>query len=425
MSIIYVDELAIRLPSDVRNTFNPLCAFGSSNNSSANTHNNNRCSAPVMGLREVQSGHVLLPIDAEGSIVVTPGQRYTVVLVRETRGGSVASAAAPPARAEFSSAASNGHQNSADGNTDKMIKSVAPAKPHQPHQQQQHVKKPSLPREASAAEPIAQPAMPPAQKANLSKKERKVASESAAEEQVYGGEAPSASTVAQAEQPSKKRKRQDDGAAQAPPQQHRQKSSPTLSARVESADTDDAPLMEAHRSSQSHTSSRTSPVMGPSISAESNRHSSKRGALRSKAEAIVVPPPPTRRSLSSTDGYDDEEGAQPLAQLYSAQSAASQPSVPDPKHAGEEETRITATSKKRRSPSEKTTKSTSASTAAPTTAPRVPSPPQPATFAAAETATKTLRQKSASPDRVPVTLPPSSRRSTVRRVPLDTSSDSD
>ncbi|TPP53730.1 hypothetical protein CGC20_10735 [Leishmania donovani] len=324
MSIIYVDELAIRLPSDVRNTFNPLCAFGSSSNSGANPHNNNRCSAPVMGLREVQSGHVLLPIDAEGSIVVTPGQRYTVVLVRETRGGT-----------------------------------------------------------ASAAEPLAQPAMPPAQKANLSKKERKAARESAAEEHVYGGAAPS------------------------------------------SADTDDAPLMAAYRSSQSHTSSRTSPVMEPSTSAESSRHNSKRGSLRSKTETVVAPPPPTRRSLSSIDGYDDEEGAQPLAQLYSAQSAASQPPVPEPKHAGEEETRITATSKKRRSPSEKTTKPTSASTAAPTAAPRVPSPPQPATCTAAEPATKTLRQKSASPDRVPVTLPPSSRTSTVRRVPLDTSSDSD
>ncbi|AYU82124.1 conserved hypothetical protein [Leishmania infantum JPCM5] len=424
MSIIYVDELAIRLPSDVRNTFNPLCAFGSSSNSGANPHNNNRCSAPVMGLREVQSGHVLLPIDAEGSIVVTPGQRYTVVLVRETRGGTVASAAAPPARAELS-AASNGHQNSADSNTDKKIKSAAPAKPHQPHQQQQPVKKPGLPREASAAEPLAQPAMPPAQKANLSKKERKAARESAAEEHVYGGAAPSVSTVAQTEQPSKKRKRQDDGAAQAAQQQHRQKSSPTLNARVESADTDDAPLMAAYRSSQSHTSSRTSPVMEPSTSAESSRHNSKRGSLRSKTETVVAPPPPTRRSLSSIDGYDDEEGAQPLAQLYSAQSAASQPPVPEPKHAGEEETRITATSKKRRSPSEKTTKPTSASTAAPTAAPRVPSPPQPATCTAAEPATKTLRQKSASPDRVPVTLPPSSRTSTVRRVPLDTSSDSD
>ncbi|CAJ1033479.1 hypothetical protein, conserved [Leishmania lindenbergi] len=424
MSIIYVDELAIRLPSEVRNTFNPLCAFGSCSSNS----NNNRSSTSVMGLREVQSGHLLLPIDAEGSIVVTPGQRYTVVLVRETRRGAAASAAAPPVGAESSSAASNGHQSSTDGSTNRAKKSAAPVNSRQQqlqpqqmsaqhqHQHQQPAKQPSLPCEAAATAPIAPPAMPPVQKDSLSKKERKAMLELSIAEQVHGDEAPRPPTVAESDQFSKKRKRQDDDAARAQQQQQRrQKLSPTTNARVGAADTDDAPLMEAYKCSQSHTSSRTSPVIKPPTSAEIGHHSN-RGPLRSKAETLGVPPQPMRRSLSSTDSYDDEEGAPSLAQLYSTQSAVSQYPVPEVAHT-EEETRTSATSKRRHSPSEKKTKSISSDAAVSTAAPRASSQSQPAT--------KTLHQKSVSPDRVPVTLPPSSRTSTVRRVPLDTSSDSD
>ncbi|KAG5469060.1 hypothetical protein LSCM4_02456 [Leishmania orientalis] len=413
MSIIYVDELAIRLPSDVRNIFNPLCAFGSSNI-------NNRSSAPVMGLREVQTGHVLLPIDAEGSIVVTPGQRYSVVLVRETRGGSAASAAAPPAGTESSSVVSNGHQSSADDNANRKNNRLASVK----LQQQQLLKQASLSLEAAAAAPEAEPPMPFPQK-SMSKKERKAARESVITKQFHGFESSSVPTVAAPEQARKKQKRQDDDAALAPQQQppYQQKSSPNATARVEAVGTDDAPLMEAYKSSQSHTS-RISPVMEPSKSGESSRHSSKRGSPRSKAETVAVLPPPIRHSLSSSDGYDGD-GAPSLAQLYSVKPAASQPSITELQHAGEGEARPTVTAKKRRSTSDKKSKSASSDAAAPETGLRAPSPLQPTTSAAMAAAAQTQYQKSASPDRVPVTLPLSSRASTVRRVPLDTSSDSD
>ncbi|KAG5469414.1 hypothetical protein LSCM1_02633 [Leishmania martiniquensis] len=415
MSIIYVDELIVRLPSDVRNTFNPSYAFSGGGGS------NNRASAPVMGLREVQTGHVLLPIDAEGSIVVTPGQRYSVVLIRETRSGSVASAAAPPARTESSSAVNNGRQSSTDDDATKKKHHLALAKLQQ---QQQPVKQPSLSREAAAPASEAEPPMRFPQK-SMSKQERKATRESAIAKEFHGCEASIASAVAEAEQPRKKQKRQDNDAVQAlqqhPPRQ--QKMPPNSNSMIEMS-TDDAPLVEAYKASQSHTPPRTSPVMAPSKSGESSRYSSKRGSPRSKAETVVGPPPPMRHSLSSSDGYNDEEGAPSLAQLYGVQSAASHPSASKMEHAWERETHRTVTSKKRHSPSKKT-KSTPADTAAPTTALRAQSPTQPATSATLAPAAQMQHQKSTSPDRVLVTLPSSSRASAVRRVPLDTSSDSD
>eukprot|EP00796_Vickermania_ingenoplastis_P006217 gene6217-4475_t len=69
MFIIYVDNLSIRLP-DGQTTFNPRYAFSFRTNA-------------VLGLKIRSSGHLLLPNDAEGSIPVSPGERYTLVHLAE------------------------------------------------------------------------------------------------------------------------------------------------------------------------------------------------------------------------------------------------------------------------------------------------------------------------------------------------------
>lgn len=71
MFIIKVDGLQIRLP-DSQNTFNPKYAFSCKGSGS-------------VGLKVVETGHLLLPIDAEGSIAVSPGENYTLVTLIEKR----------------------------------------------------------------------------------------------------------------------------------------------------------------------------------------------------------------------------------------------------------------------------------------------------------------------------------------------------
>lgn len=71
MFIIKVDGLQIRLP-DSQNTFNPKYAFSCKGSGS-------------VGLKIVETGHLLLPIDAEGSIAVSPGENYTLVTLIEKR----------------------------------------------------------------------------------------------------------------------------------------------------------------------------------------------------------------------------------------------------------------------------------------------------------------------------------------------------
>lgn len=71
MFTIVVDGLRIRLP-DSQSTFNPRYAFSCKGGNS-------------LGLRVVESGHLLLPIDAEGSIAVSPGENYELVCLIEKR----------------------------------------------------------------------------------------------------------------------------------------------------------------------------------------------------------------------------------------------------------------------------------------------------------------------------------------------------
>ncbi|KAK7196913.1 hypothetical protein NESM_000633300 [Novymonas esmeraldas] len=419
MSVIHVDELVIRLPSDARNTFNPSFAFGGGNG------NSNRGAAPVMGLREVQSGHVLLPMDSDGSIVVTPGQRYSVVLVREMRGSAPAAAT----RVEDSA------PKSSDGGATKAAKGAPSAKPppaplpappqrvsprqHEPRQQPP-AKEASEPRDGELEIAVGRRGLHGAQEERASARARDAVATEAERSPV--SEAPRAPG---AEQPSKKRKRHDEEAAQAQreaPQQRRQKTSPVADAQSEAAALDDAPLVEAFASSQSHTSSGASPVQATSTSADNSHHSSKRGSPHQKAERAVAPLPPPQplRRSPSTSSHDEHDGAPSLAQLY----GTSQPAAPDRRAERRTEeaddTATAVTSKKRRAALEKKTKPATAAVgpATTTTTGRPLSPSQPA-------AAKAPSKKSASPDRVPVTLPPSSRSSTVRRVPLDTSSDSD
>lgn len=85
--MIQIDGMAVRLPSDVKNVFNPTYALGGRN-----------FDAGVVGLRDALSGHLCLPSDAEGNIIVTPGRRYNVVLVGQRRqGGATTTPAAASA----------------------------------------------------------------------------------------------------------------------------------------------------------------------------------------------------------------------------------------------------------------------------------------------------------------------------------------
>ncbi|KAG5495108.1 hypothetical protein JKF63_02161 [Porcisia hertigi] len=434
MSIIYVDELVIRLPSDARNTFNPLYAFGGGGGGSKN--NNNRFSAPVMGLREVCSGHVLLPIDEEGSIVVTPGQRYSVVLVREMRRDSAASVVAPPpAGAGSLSSASNCLPSGGNRNANEKKKTgatpVGPQKQQpQPQQaclqQQQPTKQPSVVREVSVPAPVSQNAV------SQPKKGHKASHQSTPPDTAPTSEALCVPTEAEPNPANRKRRRQDDNTVQAQQKQQRDRQTTSLTTNKNDVelDTDDVPLIDVYRNQESYTSPRTSPVIEPSMSTESSHHHRKRGSSRKKPETSLMPPPspsPMRRSPSGDNGYG-KQGSPSLVPLSSAQPAASHPPTLTQEPAVEEDVRTTATSKKRHSRSKvmaPTFASAAAAAAAPTNGPRNSPQQQPETSDEVKSATKAPRQRSASTENIPVTLPPSTRASTVRRVPLDTSSDSD
>ncbi|CCW66233.1 unnamed protein product [Phytomonas sp. Hart1] len=71
MYTIQIDDLVIQLPSNTCNSFNPSYAFGG------------HSSGAVIGLRDVHSGVILLPIDPEGDLIVTPGHSYNVILITE------------------------------------------------------------------------------------------------------------------------------------------------------------------------------------------------------------------------------------------------------------------------------------------------------------------------------------------------------
>ncbi|EKF99015.1 hypothetical protein TCSYLVIO_010075 [Trypanosoma cruzi] len=71
MPTIVIDGLTIRLASELQNTFNPSYAFGCREHGSS------------LALQESSSGHLLLPFDAEGNVIVTPGSHYRLVLVKE------------------------------------------------------------------------------------------------------------------------------------------------------------------------------------------------------------------------------------------------------------------------------------------------------------------------------------------------------
>ncbi|ESL07130.1 hypothetical protein TRSC58_05187 [Trypanosoma rangeli SC58] len=73
MPTIIIDNLTIRLASELQNTFNPSHAFGCAERGGS------------LALRETPSGHLLLPFDAEGNVLVTPGRRYQLVLVKERK----------------------------------------------------------------------------------------------------------------------------------------------------------------------------------------------------------------------------------------------------------------------------------------------------------------------------------------------------
>ncbi|RNF03200.1 hypothetical protein TraAM80_05880 [Trypanosoma rangeli] len=73
MPTIIIDDLTIRLASELQNTFNPSHAFGCAERGGS------------LALRESPSGHLLLPFDAEGNVLVTPGRRYQLVLVKERK----------------------------------------------------------------------------------------------------------------------------------------------------------------------------------------------------------------------------------------------------------------------------------------------------------------------------------------------------
>ncbi|RNF19185.1 uncharacterized protein Tco025E_04364 [Trypanosoma conorhini] len=73
MPTIVIDGLTIRLASELQNTFNPRHAFGRVERGGS------------LALREAPSGHLLLPFDAEGNVLVTPGLRYQLVLVTERK----------------------------------------------------------------------------------------------------------------------------------------------------------------------------------------------------------------------------------------------------------------------------------------------------------------------------------------------------
>lgn len=71
MFIIHVDGLPIRLP-DSQSVFNPRYAFAFKGSS-------------AVGLKVCQTGHLLLPIDLEGNIAVSPGESYLLVNLVERR----------------------------------------------------------------------------------------------------------------------------------------------------------------------------------------------------------------------------------------------------------------------------------------------------------------------------------------------------
>ncbi|EAN85760.1 hypothetical protein, conserved [Trypanosoma cruzi] len=73
MPTIVIDGLTIRLASELQNTFNPSYAFGCREHGSS------------LALQESSSGHLLLPFDAEGNVIVTPGSHYRLVLVKEQK----------------------------------------------------------------------------------------------------------------------------------------------------------------------------------------------------------------------------------------------------------------------------------------------------------------------------------------------------
>lgn len=80
MFIIYVNGLAVRLP-DSQTTFNPRYAFSYHGSF-------------TVGLKVENSEMLLLPIDQEGNIAVSPGERYIVVTLVEWKKSGSASAKA-------------------------------------------------------------------------------------------------------------------------------------------------------------------------------------------------------------------------------------------------------------------------------------------------------------------------------------------
>ncbi|CBH16350.1 T. brucei spp.-specific protein [Trypanosoma brucei gambiense DAL972] len=69
MLTIRVGNLPVCLCSNLRNTFNPTYAFGVKRNDG------------TVALLDGKSGHLLLPFDAEGNIIVTPGADYQLVFL--------------------------------------------------------------------------------------------------------------------------------------------------------------------------------------------------------------------------------------------------------------------------------------------------------------------------------------------------------
>ncbi|KPI85445.1 hypothetical protein ABL78_5499 [Leptomonas seymouri] len=422
MSIIYVDQLAVRLPSDARNTFNPSYAFNGASG---------RTLGQVMGLREVQSGHILLPMDAEGSIVVTPGQHYAVVIVRETKSTAASVASDGAATAAGNSGEGNKkNRGQHPGKQQQYQNAQQPQKQNQKPPQQQTQNQPS-PRSDAApdAKPNHNQSQPePHQKDGLAKQERKTARAAlvtAPAELQHVAEAKPVENApypaAQSEQPSKKKRHERDAREAAPSQQqHRngpsKASSPpatvtTHPSPTDGEDSNDVPLMQAYAAPLSLPSSRTSQA---TAAAASSKNSSKRGSPSTRPETAVAPPPPIpvrpARSSSTSNGSDSDKddhdkGSKPFSQLYGA--LASAPVAEEP-----------APAKKRRAQPEKK---------APKVA--VPSPQQQPATAAVTTPKHSPKQQhqkhKESPETVPVTLPPSGRSSTLRRAPLDTSSDSD
>ena len=462
MSIIYVDQLAVRLPSDARNAFNPSYAFCGASG---------RSIGQVMGLREAQSGHILLPMDAEGTIVVTPGQHYNVVIVREAKPASMSAANDSGAASATgnSGEASRKNKNQSSGKPQQQKDQKQSAK--EPEQQQQ--KQPSPVRDPIPdTRPKHVPSQPEQhqqqqqqsqkqQKDRPSKQERKAAHAAAAAEPQQVAEAQpvenapqvsvAATAVIESEQPGKKKRRHEAEAPETvsplpsssastsqkkqqpqvdaePPQSHHRHAHPaTASPAPEEEDSNDVPLMQVYTTTQP---SQPIPDL-PQTTApakdrgNSSKRGSKGGSPNAKPQAAVAPPlppvlPPTavRRARSPSSSSSDGDST-PFSQLYGAP-------VPTPAAAAAaaEEEDTAARVKRRRAPAEKKPAKTAGRAQS-----SQEQQQQHATATAAATPKHSPMQHhlahQESPETVPVTLPPSGRGSLVRRMPLDSSSDSD